>query len=432
MSNINYPKVLIISDCDYHHGKDATAITIKNIFNNWPSEKLCFIQLKSYNEFEYPEKGKLVLDSKNLKYGNLLLKIRKNQSKVTNDVPALIVEANLNKKERLKQGLRISISAWADMINYKIDGNLINFIKKETPDIIYLLPYGRRIIKLALNIHEKFNIPILPHFMDDWPTTIYNDFRTTFVQRRMTLKALNSLFVVCEKSLVISDSMKREFEERYKDSQFFSLMNDVENYIGVENNNLEYIYQNKFTLCYAGGLHLNRWTSLLALCQIMKNEERLDKINIYTSEKDWESVKNYFKEFPFVIYKGFIDQKDVLDTLKNHDCLIFIESFDENVKKYTKFSISTKIPEYLALAKPIIAVGPSDIASIDYLNKHNLAIICSEANKNEWGNTLQKKLFNESILKEKIENGKTIFFKNHYRKAQHEKFLKILYSLIKK
>ena len=36
-------------------------------------------------------------------------------------------------------------------------------------------------------------------------------------------------------------------------------------------------------------------------------------------------------------------------------------------KEKTRFSLSTKVTEYLSLGKPIFAVGPSDIGSMDYL-----------------------------------------------------------------
>lgn len=427
MSEIKYPKVLIISDCDFHHGTDATAITLRNIFSGWPVGNLSFLQLKSYNTVENTVENKFILDSRNLQLGGLLTKLRNNSGNVTGTAPALVVESNVSHLQKLKQNLRLSVSSSADMLNYKINNDLIEFIKNHNPDIIYLLPYGRRIIKLALNIKSQFGIPILPHFMDDWPSTIYRDSSLSVIQRMFTLKTLNTLLNTCEKSLVISDAMKREFEKRYKKCQFFSLMNDVEEYFASSTDQDK--SEEKISLCYAGGLHLNRWASLLELCNIIKDREEIHEIAIYTSQSDWKTVEQYFKEFSFVVYKGFIKQTNVLKTLNNYDVLIFIESFDENIKKYTRFSISTKIPEYLSLGKAIVAVGPSDIASIAYLKENDLAIVCDDTNRAEWKNVLKNSLTDKRLLKKNIENGKNIFFKNHYRKTQQQKFLEILRAL---
>ncbi|REC63111.1 hypothetical protein DRF65_07765 [Chryseobacterium pennae] len=429
MSETTYPNVLIISDCDFHHGTDATAITVRNIFSGWPVDNLSFIQLKSYHAGEIIENNKFVLDSRNLQFGQFLTKVRRQSGNLTDAPPVLITETNVNKITKFKQNLRLSISSSADMLNYQLNNQLSEFIKKHNPDIIYLLPYGRRIINLALNIQRQFGIPVLPHFMDDWPSTIYNNSFLSSVQRKLTLKTLKTLFDHCEKALVISDAMKNEFERRYKKCEFFSLMNDVEEYIGSDID--EDRYEEKISLCYAGGLHLNRWASLLELCKIVSNNKNIKEIAVYTNPNDWKSTEHYFKEYPFVAYKGFIKQKDVLKSLSHYDALIFIESFDDNIKEYTRFSISTKIPEYLSLGKSIIAVGPSDIASIIYLKENNIAIVCDDTNRSEWNNILENSFKNKELLKKNIENGKIIFFKNHYRKNQRQKLLEVLYSLKK-
>ena len=41
----------------------------------------------------------------------------------------------------------------------------------------------------------------------------------------------------------------------------------------------------------------------------------------------------------------------------------------------------TKIPEYLSSQKPIIAIGPSGIASIDYLKNNNAALVLDDFNQ---------------------------------------------------
>lgn len=429
MSETKFPKVLIISDCDFHHGTDATAITVRNIFSGWNMENLSFLQLKSFHSGEIVDHNKFILDSRNLQLGRILTKLRKQSGNITDAPPALIVGTNTTQSEKLKQNIRLSISSLADMLNYQIDKTLTEFIETQKPNIIYLLPYGRRIIKLALNIKQKFGIPILPHFMDDWPSTIYKDSTLSLIQRKLTIQTLYELFNNCEKSLVISDAMKNEFEKRYKKCRFFSLMNDVEDYSGsfVDENKPK----EKLSLCYAGGLHLNRWASLLELCKIVRDNKNIGEIAVYTNPNDWKSTEHYFKDFEFVVYKGFINQSEVLKTLEAYDALIFIESFDDNIKKYTRFSISTKIPEYLSLGKNIIAVGPSDIASITYLKENHLAIVCDDTNRDEWKDILRSSLKDEQLLKRNIENGKNIFFKNHYRKNQREKFLEILYSVKK-
>ena len=53
--------------------------------------------------------------------------------------------------------------------------------------------------------------------------------------------------------------------------------------------------------------------------------------------------------------------------LNDADVLVHVESFDHNSKKTTYLSVSTKIPEYMYSRKCILAVGPKDVASVEYL-----------------------------------------------------------------
>ena len=49
------------------------------------------------------------------------------------------------------------------------------------------------------------------------------------------------------------------------------------------------------------------------------------------------------------------------------DILVHVESFEPESVAITRLSLSTKIPEYLSVAKPLLAIGPSNIASMRYL-----------------------------------------------------------------
>ena len=65
--------------------------------------------------------------------------------------------------------------------------------------------------------------------------------------------------------------------------------------------------------------------------------------------------------------------------------LVHVESFDNKSRQLTKLSISTKIPEYLATGKPIIAIGPREVASLEYLKDCSLWI----TNKNDIYNKIK-------------------------------------------
>jgi len=167
---------------------------------------------------------------------------------------------------------------------------------------------------------------------------------------------------------------------------------------------------------------------LLCICKAIKNIQNIELI-IYTKPSDWNNVRLKFIEYPFIKYGGFFNTTETLNILYEHDYLIFLESFDIGVKKYTKLSISTKIPEYLCLGKPIIAIGPSDIASINYLNKNDVALVLDEQNEKNWDNLLKNALNDKFFFDNKIINSGKLFVENHLQINQQFILKKLLGSL---
>lgn len=76
-------------------------------------------------------------------------------------------------------------------------------------------------------------------------------------------------------------------------------------------------------------------------------------------------------------WKGFLSSKEVEQLIEDCDFLLHVESTDEINKRITRLSISTKIGEYLGARRCIIALGPQDIASIEYIRNKKLGLVLS-------------------------------------------------------
>lgn len=124
-------------------------------------------------------------------------------------------------------------------------------------------------------------------------------------------------------------------------------------------------------LIYAGSLYYKRDFVLYRIAQVIDKFNqtctRKALLTIYSSNIPDEKI---FKEVIMsgtFQYGGKLNYQELVRKLNESDILVFVESFNEQEKEKTRYSLSTKIPEYLSLGKPILAVGPESIASIDYL-----------------------------------------------------------------
>ena len=72
---------------------------------------------------------------------------------------------------------------------------------------------------------------------------------------------------------------------------------------------------------------------------------------------------------------------EVCIEMDHSDLVLFLESFERKSIQTTRLSFSTKIIDCMQSSASILAIGPLEIASIDYLAKNNLGYIISDIEK---------------------------------------------------
>jgi glycosyltransferase involved in cell wall biosynthesis len=172
--------------------------------------------------------------------------------------------------------------------------------------------------------------------------------------------------------LVISPKMKEEYSKENANIRYHVLLNSV-NYI---KEHVDWQTRNQIIFAYIGGLHLNRWESLLVLEKCISELNKLginSRIYVYTPENDATLFSEKYNS-QYTIFKGFLPHDKIWMAYKNADIFIHIESFNNKVTKYTKYSISTKIPECMAEGKPILCFAPNDLAVAEYINSTKVGI----------------------------------------------------------
>lgn len=422
---IKHPRVLIISSYLLLDKTNQTSITMNSYFGSWPKDNIAQIIT---GQFNVPEKGistkyrnTFILDNSDIHILRLLLS-GKRKAKLQGDEKLPVIPKKMSYTNKIKLSLRTAITKPAELLRYKVSDNLISFINSFSPEIIYTIPSGYRHIQLVQKISSKFKIKVVPHFMDDWPSIIY-DYPFTQLQRKFVLHNLKKFLSKVPVCLCISDYMCSEFEKRYRLKSSYSLMNCVDKYHGCSNDK----YNNKGVLKigYFGGLHLQRDDI------IKKLSEKLhicipNKFNIviHTTEPSWKESSFKFSNLSNITYGGYIENDDMFNIISDYDILLHVESFDKSVIKYTRYSISTKIPEYLSSGIPIFAVGPSNIASIKHLEENKAAIVLTDINNAKIISEKINCLLNDDYIGSVLKNAKKLFLKKHLQENQ------IIYQLL--
>lgn len=269
---------------------------------------------------------------------------------------------------------------------------LDSWIHEFNPDLIFtLLGNNVYVHKIVLKLSEKYNLPIVSYFTDDY---VINSTATNWIERRhykMICKQHDITLSKVSLAYVIGDKMKQDYSLKYnRDFGILGNCIDFARFAHLIPRKID--VSQPIIISFIGGLHSNRWKSVTELGHVLKvvgKERNLDfRLRVFTVANLTNEVKRAFDEAG-VLYCGSLTNEEVIKEIENSHFLLHVESFDEKYRKYVKYSISTKISECLVSNRMIIAFGPHEVASISLINENNFGCCITDLDSAE---TMKKKI----------------------------------------
>lgn len=414
------PKVLIISRGVWDDTK-GTSSTLTNIFQDYNADKLahiymdtakpntkcckCFFQI---SEFSLVRK----LYKWNTKIG---FKIDTNSS--NNDS---VEESIAAREDETMKYVRSHRSVWlsfAREVLWCFNGwkskELRQFIKDFNPDVVWMdgcpVPCVNRLYRYVLKIAKK---PAVIFMQDDVYTYESCDsLLTSKFYKWLLRRQVRRVVEKCDDMFVASPKMKKEYDAIFGfDSTFIAKSMKLEQ---AEKTNTE--IHNPIKLVYLGQVIYGRIYSLIAIA------EALEKINadgvkiqlyIYTNNPIGEDEKKQLLVKNSVFLMPPVPYTEVPRIMTENDVLVFVESFEPRFCNVARLSFSTKICDYLTGNKCILAIGPTNIAPIEYFKDEDAAIVATT--KEEIIMAINK-LSDKSVVEQYIIKARECLVRNHNR-----------------
>jgi glycosyltransferase involved in cell wall biosynthesis len=110
--------------------------------------------------------------------------------------------------------------------------------------------------------------------------------------------------------------------------------------------------------------------------------------------------------------------------LSSYDLLFLPLDFDESGMSYAKFSMPTKVSEYMISGTPILVYADKRTALAKYALKYGWACVVTESSEKVLTDALNKLFSNISLRKELAEKAKKIVIQNHDADIVRENFQK--------
>lgn len=308
-----------------------------------------------------------------------------------------------------------------DMTSKKISRKELKLIDDFSPDIIYTLAENISTLKMTQFFSDRYNAPIVFHIMDDIESKIYTESGCLSWFRKKYLYMLSSVYQKFKWHLAIGEKMANEFRNRHQ-CNFDFAMNSIN-----ETHNSDLPNNTPLKLLFSGGLHGGRNLSLLELALVINGTETLKEkieLHIYTS-------KNHILSNPELVSNCYVHEyvpaELMIENLSSADILLHVESFLKEEIEYFRYSMSTKLPEYLSVARPILCYGPMEINTVSFINDNNVGVV---AEKKEELKVALESLLNESLRKKYAKTAVSVAEKCFLSKSVHERIKNVFYNSI--
>lgn len=295
-------------------------------------------------------------------------------------------------------------------------------IKDFDPDVIMYRPVPNVpwLHEASMQIIEALNKPVMTWIMDDWPAELAVTDPGQWAQLEPDL---NRLLGGSAKCLSICQSMSEGMGQRYG-VDFTALANGVDPDDWSKKPKHE---RKRLRLRYAGGLARNMTRdSVLRIARAVENLAQAGHpITFEINTQPWwyrEAAKQFEKFTSTTLSSEDRSAEAYRDWLRRADATVIAYNFDETTLRYVRYSMANKMPECLASGAVLLAHGPKDAATIDYLADKDIASVITDEEECAIENELLRLLNNPAERQAMAERAREFVFENHNITSLGQKF----------
>lgn len=251
--------------------------------------------------------------------------------------------------------------------------DLIKWVEDFKPDLVFIaFSDDFFILQIGLYFAEKYDIPIISAIGDDY--YFNNKFSLNplyHIYRRKYKKLVNKVMKYKGENIYISDKIK----ERY--DSFFHKNGEVI-YVSSDIKRLPFTPINKeqINFIYSGNLRLGRYRSILEISSALEEMSSKYIINIFSNEQSKKIIKR-LKKCRNIKYCGYVKYEELITQLKKCDFSIIVEGKRSKDIDKTRYSLSTKVGDSIALGKPILIYGNEESGAIGFFKKNRCLLVAN-------------------------------------------------------
>lgn len=297
---------------------------------------------------------------------------------------------------------------------------LKKWIAEFAPDVIFFASGDYAFAyNIAYTISRDFDIPIVTYCCDDYFLNRRNahSLLGVFVHKAF-MRSVNRCISRSAAIITICDKMTQAYQVLF-DKPIYTI------YTGYSSKNLSDV--DGKGIVYLGNLVCGRHTPLVDIGQALKRisartGEHLH-LDIYSTENRVEVLRELTEENG-IVFHGAVDSEAVKRIISESRLVVHTESFASENRRNVMYSVSTKIADLLASGRCILAYGPDNVASIEYLKENNAACVVNAPEKLEA--EIEDLLSNRERRSTIVKSAKRLSEENHNAQMVQHRIKEIL------
>lgn len=365
---MTHPRVLFITPAAFNRVTGG-GITFTNLFRGWPKDAIATVHTDTVPVSDEVCDRYYRLTENEISTWRVLARLR-GQSGVGGQGSA--GSSNSAGGRRLMRRVKGWIFGDGLPETGRLSPELEAWISDFKPDLIYT-PLGTNgMMDVIRAVRDRFTLPVVTHFMDDWQSVIYRGGILSWMQRFRMQRIMGDLVRKSALRIGICDTMSEIYAQRFG-GPFVSFQNTVDAARWASSPGPRPAGR-PVRLLYTGSiLSFAQLDSLIDCCRAvvtLRGQGLEVRLDIYSPLFQTAGLEDFLLIDPAIqLQDSIADDEIYFRTLREADVLLLPVNFDAHSVAYIGLSMPTKVPSYLVSGTPVLVYGPGGTAQVDYARR---------------------------------------------------------------
>ena len=289
-----------------------------------------------------------------------------------------------SKLAKFMKRYRLSVFFWAQDLLWRVgrwkSPELQKFVEDFQPDIVFtVLSDSPFLNRLILHIVKISGAKLALYAWDNnYSLKMFALSPLRWIRQICNRVSMRKVAAAADLFYVISEVQKQDYEKAF--TKPCKVLTKCADFSAPPQ--LKSAYHTPLQLVFTGNIGTNRWKSLAVIAQALQELNQNGtkaELRIYTATPLTAKMQKALQIDGASYLMGTVPASEIPQIQSEADMLVHVEAMDLKNKLAVRQSFSTKLVDYFKAARPILAVGPKDVASIDHLLQNNCALVADNA-----------------------------------------------------